>query len=788
VFIKWNTIGVATLTLAILLFGAWALLSSIRREKALRQILAQNRSDSKKLKDIAGSVGRSAPIIRGIEETVEEIKGNTQEALKAIKAIPNPSTSRDEGSARETIATPIKPPISTPTRTIPKKPTDNSHAPQTSPARAVVTKIRNSAPTMHGKNNKYIRKTVHSPLLSGAAENEYIKLDKNQKTIRVNVTGAEKLTVRVSVSGPAAGRSGVFTVRVFDTARNEISFPTLPQNSDAVGRFSYLSTNGSLSDIEIPVNIPSNAAEVELGFRSWQSEPSVKNMVEIVIDEINPEWLKMRPTKEIKVAAILDEFSFNSFQPDCQLIEILPSNWREVFQAERPDIFLCESAWSGRDSELRPWQGRIYASENFSYENRKELIEILSYCEANKIPTVFWNKEDPSHYDDKKHSFVKTALKFDHIFTTDERSVPRYKLEHGHQSVHVLPFAVQPRVFNPIEPAKRTSDVIFAGGWYSNHAERSRDTKEIFDSVIESGKSLKIYDRFYSSNDSSHDFPDKYRELIHPSVPHAQVAQAYKESEYGITINTVKNSTTMFARRVFELMASNTIVLSNDSEGVRRFFGEGVIFPQREPRRLDLLSPQEKKKILENNLNLVLSEHTYAKRLEHVFEIAGIDFRQDQQKPALAFRATNLAEAELAWNRLVAASHWPGTRTIVLSSEVSHLDAGFAIQSWNRSGIRVIHEPSLISAKTDTRELMGDSKFIWVSPVSSNVPSIEFVERLMLHTQYVDAPITARDLDEGGYTFSQTSTIAKSFLVSNEMVNHFLTAASNNTTVLAYQV
>ena len=35
--------------------------------------------------------------------------------------------------------------------------------------------------------------------------------------------------------------------------------------------------------------------------------------------------------KDVKVAAILDEFSFNSFAPECQLFALTPENWRDIF-------------------------------------------------------------------------------------------------------------------------------------------------------------------------------------------------------------------------------------------------------------------------------------------------------------------------------------------------------------------------------------------------------------------------------------------------------------------------
>ncbi len=53
-----------------------------------------------------------------------------------------------------------------------------------------------------------------------------------------------------------------------------------------------------------------------------------------------------------------------------------------------------------------------------------------------------------------------------------------------------------------------------------------------------------------------------------------EILQAYKGYRYGLNMNSIKGSPTMFARRVFELMACNTVVLSNHSDGIVEQFGD----------------------------------------------------------------------------------------------------------------------------------------------------------------------------------------------------------------------
>lgn len=333
---------------------------------------------------------------------------------------------------------------------------------------------------------------------------------------------------------------------------------------------------------------------------------------------------QVKKISDIKVAVILDEFSYMSFKDEFNALILTPDNWREVMEKEKPDLFFCESAWSGTDSKLRPWRGKIYASSNFKKENRNTLIEIIKYCNLNNVPTIFWNKEDPTHYTDRIHDFVKTAVLFDNIFTTAEECVEMYKKDYGHKNVFVLPFATNPKMFNPIETSQRSKDIVFAGSWYKQHQKRCEEMEEIFDNILANGLNLKIYDRHSEVDDENHEFPDKYKQYIHKAVPFEEMPQVYKESEFSLNINTVVTSKTMFARRIFELASSNTLVLSNEFAGKDMFDNNIVIVDN----NMDFSKMEEYK---ENNLINVLKNHTYSNRFRKI--LTDIEYRfVDEQK------------------------------------------------------------------------------------------------------------------------------------------------------------
>ncbi|WP_177428435.1 glycosyltransferase, partial [Candidatus Venteria ishoeyi] len=288
-------------------------------------------------------------------------------------------------------------------------------------------------------------------------------------------------------------------------------------------------------------------------------------------------FFSKKEMKKIKVALICDEFTFNSFKYEFDAIIIEPHNWKEVFEKKQPDLFFCESAWAGIDPVKRPWKGKVYSSIRFEKENRGVLLDILNYCKQHSIKTMFWNKEDPTHFTDRVHDFVKTAALFDYVFTTAIECIENYKQQYNCKNVFYLPFATQPKLFNPIENYTRSKKVIFAGSWYEQHENRCRDMRMLFDNIFNSNYDLEIYDRCYGDNNPNHLYPNEYNKFVKPKVAFNKIDKVYKSSIFGLNINTVKNSKTMFARRVFELMSSNTLVITNYAKGIEHFFKNQVI-------------------------------------------------------------------------------------------------------------------------------------------------------------------------------------------------------------------
>src|SRR5699024_6661448 len=125
-------------------------------------------------------------------------------------------------------------------------------------------------------------------------------------------------------------------------------------------------------------------------------------------------------------------------------------------------------------------------------EKHQEIKDLVYLAKSLSIPVVFWNKEDPVHYD----HFIHTAKLCDYVFTTDRDRVEDYKSACNHENVDVLQFAAQPRTHNPTKIQKeRVEGISFAGSYYALREERSNDMNRLFRASIP--YNLYIYDRNY---------------------------------------------------------------------------------------------------------------------------------------------------------------------------------------------------------------------------------------------------------------------------------------------------
>ena len=317
---------------------------------------------------------------------------------------------------------------------------------------------------------------------------------------------------------------------------------------------------------------------------------------------------KFNSLQDLKIACVLDNFSYSAFQFEANFLQLDVFEYSTQLETFQPDIIFFESAWRGKDGL---WGSKVGHGDN-------EVIEILSWAQSNTVPTVFWNKEDPVHF----KSFLNVAQLFDYVFTTDLDSIPRYKKILSNNNVFLMPFAFQPKLHNPIEEFERIQKICFAGAYYRKYVQRNKDMERIMAGVIER-MGVDIYDRNYMDDNPDYSFPESFNNHIIGTLDFEEINLAYKGYEVGLNLNTIKDSPTMFARRVFELIASNTHVFSNYSRGVDLLFGDIVFSSDSGLESVDRYvnySETQRKHIRAKGVRKVFSEHTYRHRFEYIVE------------------------------------------------------------------------------------------------------------------------------------------------------------------------
>lgn len=337
---------------------------------------------------------------------------------------------------------------------------------------------------------------------------------------------------------------------------------------------------------------PPSAAAQEISIRGWPEQPS---------------------NGKPYVISIMDEFTSGCFEQDVNLIQPRPDNWYALAEKYRPEFFFIESAWKGNYGS---WQYRV---ADYTNKPGPEVAHICQYARKKGIPTLFWNKEDPVHHE----KFMCSAKLVDHIFTTDANMKESYRAKTGNFSVHALPFAAQPALHKPAPLEGRNLRVCFAGSWYGNrHAERGEAMRWLLEAANPHG--LDIYDRNYGTG--IFPFPEEYQAGIKGSLPYKKLCDEYSRYRVFLNVNSVTDSPTMFSRRVFELMACGTPVVSTYAKGIENLFGSDVVWMVNSQEEANealhtlMTDDVEWRRRSLAGIREVFAKHTYNHRLNDIFE------------------------------------------------------------------------------------------------------------------------------------------------------------------------
>lgn len=350
----------------------------------------------------------------------------------------------------------------------------------------------------------------------------------------------------------------------------------------------------------------------------------MKNLDSLQDNLVNAHRTRKPSGSELQVSAVLDEFSAQCFEGVLNLWRPTPLWAVHDQKFIQPDFLLVESAWSGN---FATWRYMVTSEEGPA----AKLRELVAECKSLGIPTVFWNKEDPVHFDE----FSRTAREFDYVLTTEEDLVTKYKAMPGVRDAALLRFAADPALHNPRRVDDyRAGDIAFAGMYFTHKYEnRRKQMDQLFPAA--SNYDFSIYSRMYGG-DPRYQFPDRYTPFIVGSLPYEEMVKAYRKHKVFLNVNSVPQSRTMCARRVFELSAAKTAVVGMESEAIRSVYDEKEVLLAKDPGQVreifDYLITDDlgRRVTVQKAWRKTLGSHTYENRVDEIASL--LDMPRSRQK------------------------------------------------------------------------------------------------------------------------------------------------------------
>lgn len=394
---------------------------------------------------------------------------------------------------------------------------------------------------------------------------------------------------------------------------------------------SYKFQNRKITSIDINISLTENEyfsiyiLEKPIIFEEskYENSPIAKNFINN-IDQNIILHKKIKPTFDIKVACILDEFTYECFSYEVDLLQLKSTSWKDDMIKFEPDLLIVESAWYGL---CNTWIGKIACENKFD----STLSDIINYCKLNNIPTVFFNKEGLVNFNYFKYS----SSIFDYVFVSDENIIPYQKQTCNHNRVYPLSFAAQPKIHNSVNKNQyKLGFIAFAGGWYSDkHIDRLSDFEYILKPSLD--YNVHIYDRNYHQRHML-EFIDKYwpttyLPYILGKLDYKYMVYAYKNYDLFLNVNSVQNSSYMISRRVYEILCCKTMILSSYSKGIYNNFRDYIFISENKDETNHILqeinnNPSTCYKLGKKSQRYILENHTYKHRISEIFDKININY------------------------------------------------------------------------------------------------------------------------------------------------------------------
>ncbi|MBO2465572.1 glycosyltransferase family protein [Actinomadura violacea] len=244
----------------------------------------------------------------------------------------------------------------------------------------------------------------------------------------------------------------------------------------------------------------------------------------------------------------------------------VPGGWREAFEERPPGLLLVESV-----------------------PTALPVADMAAWCRERGVPTAYW---------DTGAGLGEAAAHFDHVFTVDAAAVPEHRRSLGHDRVHHLPLAAQPRLHNPMRVQDHGRYPLLYEGEYDKAAEP----------LIAPAPRLGAH--FFATG-----FPRLYRQRVAPPRPYEEAVAIRKRFRVLIAPEP---------RLAYEAAAAGVPLIHHRADASPAF-GPAVQDTKEAQRTLRALLRSSELRDRQAHLALrrVHAEHTYGHRVDTLLEHLG---------------------------------------------------------------------------------------------------------------------------------------------------------------------
>ncbi len=318
-----------------------------------------------------------------------------------------------------------------------------------------------------------------------------------------------------------------------------------------------------------------------------------------------------------KIGIITDPIYYHLLGNEFELDYISHYNYLEK-DYDSMEFVLYITTWRGLENEWR------------IPDRVEKTLEVLEYIKG-KTKIVFYSKEDPVDYD----VFRQNSIFADVILTSGIEVVDKYKKLVKHDNVHSFTYFLDPKMHNPFD-VKTNKTLLFSGSYMKKFPVRIKDMDKIFMKLIEGKIDFDFYDRNYKTQNKNVKTPVYLKNHTQAAIPYNEIIELQKKTKYQLNFNSVYDSNTMCAIRVYEAMAQGATLISNYSIAVNNKFPNVFMFNYMKDLRKVLSSEGEFEKICrQEGIREVFKENKISDFKQLIFKSLNIELEKEVTKVAI---------------------------------------------------------------------------------------------------------------------------------------------------------